>query len=133
MPGKLEIKNSSTSQDVIVFLWSADGKEQHLNSESLGSGETTGAVVKGGVKKLIVATSDGNVFWEGMVPSYGSSPITIYPEPRGVVTYRDVVLVNTIGYSSQKPFWMTGSSQIWIAVIMFVIIAAIAWYAYKRK
>ncbi len=130
MPGKLEIKNDSTSQDVIVSLWSADGKDQHLNSQSLASGETTEAVVTGGVKNLIVAASDGNVFWEGMIPSYGSAPVTIYPEQH-VVTYREVVLVNTMGYTT-SPFGITASLWIWV-VVVFVIIATVAWYMYKRK
>jgi len=128
MPGKLEINNASSSTHVVIFLWSVDGREQHLNSKTLGSGKTISAIVKGGVKMLIVATADGNIFWEGMIPSYGSVPVFIYPENR-TLTYRNTVLVNTLGYTQSSvyiPMW------VWIlAAAMTVVMAGL--YFYKRR
>lgn len=127
MPGKLEIENSSLTQSILISLWSADNKEQHLQNVTLKAGESTSAVVKGGVKRLSASTTSGTTFWDGMIPSYGDSPIMVYPETNKVV-YKDTVLVNTLGYSS-------GGIKLsrWMLILIALVIIFVSWYLFRLK
>lgn len=125
MPGKLEISNGSSTQNILISLQSIDEKEYHLALRTLEADETTSAIVKGGVKKLIVASESGDVFWEGAIPSYGSSPIIILPESK-TVTYQSMTLVNTHVSTSDRTFPM------WLAGLIILITIAM-FYIYRRR
>lgn len=130
MPGKLEIKNASSKHDIYVSVVSVTGKEKHLENQKITPGESVSAVVKGGVKKLIVS-EDGAVFWMGLIPSYGNAPVTVYPE-RKTILYRDTVLVNLLKYVSEKDSGKGSSMWLWIIIAVIVIIIAVCLY-YKYK
>jgi len=124
MPGKLEIKNGSLSEESFISLWSSDGKENHLNERNIKPQESISSVVKGGVKKLTITKKDGTVIWKGLIPSYGSTPVIIYPE-RATVTYKETVLVNLLNSNNRKFQYLA-----WV-IVLILLIMLLWWFISK--
>lgn len=122
MPGKLEIKNASSSKNIIISLMSVSENETHLDSKTIGFLEEISSVVKGGVKRLVVSHANGDIFWDGIIPSYGSSPVVIHPE-NNTVTYKDKEVVNTLSKSNKSVYsWIFGLLiALFIIAILYVL------------
>lgn len=99
MPNKVVLKNSSRSIPVVVSLLSDDRSIIDLENTLVAPSSTESVIVKGGVKKLIVRKEHGVKVWEGMVPTYGTRDIVIFPE-KAEVRYADEKLVNNLAQSA---------------------------------
>ena len=118
MSGKLEIQNGSLASNVFITLLSIDGSETHLDNKILSTGETIGSIVKGGTKRLIVANNKKDVLWEGVIPTYISQPIMIYPEHSKVI-YKDNIIPNM---RNQNGIIMNNSYVIVITILILILI-----------
>jgi len=105
MPGKLEIQNGSILKDINIALLSVDGIETLLNQKVIKKNENIKLNVSGGVKNLIVYSDTNNIIWKGMIPSYISHPIIIYPDYKRVI-YKDTIIVNTLSKKDKSKIFL---------------------------
>ena len=120
MPGKLEIQNGSITNDIHISLWSIDGEKKHLDTKKIEKNSSISLIVKGGVKMLNVSQND-LIIWKGVIPSYISSPIIIYPEYKRVV-YKDNTIVNMLSNDTNiLDIFNTSIVILLIIVILFCI------------
>lgn len=133
MPGQLDIKNNSKTTEVLLSIVSIDGKLVHVKNKPLVAEELTSVVVKGGTKKLTVFTSDGTALWDGVVPSYGTSVVDIFPDT-AIVKYKDITLVNLLKYNTLRGNGILSSRmQIGIAICLLGLVIAVAAYYIRKK
>lgn len=125
MPNKLKIFNASPHNDVVISVWSPGKERCHADRQILSNGKTTEMIVTGGVKRLVVEYG-GDIIWEGMIPSYGASPITIAPEKR-IVEYKNWKLLQL---PSQSGF---GSKAIVGIVITLALMVCLYFFTTRRK
>lgn len=133
MPGQLDIKNNSKASNILISVSSIDRKLVHVKNKRLSADEMITTIVKGGTKKLTISDDNGSVIWDGVVPSYGTSAIQIFPE-MAIVKYKDVDLVNLLKYQkSNFKILNNPRVQILIAVCLLILICAIAAYYIRKK
>ena len=132
MPGQLDIKNNSGSIKVLISVTSIDGKTSHTKNKPLDTNETVSIVIKGGTKKLTVLNNSGSIIWDGVVPSYGTSAVQIFPETT-TVKYKDITLVDTSKFSVKSNSIISSRMQIGIAILLAVLILICVGYYIRKK
>jgi hypothetical protein len=123
MSSKLEIQNGSLNSKIFITLSSIDGNEIHLDNKMINTSESIESVVKGGTKRLIIKTNENDVFWEGVIPTYVSHPVMIYPEYNKVI-YKDNIIPNMKNENNN-----TISTILTLITVLFLIIIC---YIYLR-
>lgn len=144
MPNKVVLKNSSRSIPVVVSLLSDDRSQAIIDLENklISPSSTESVIVKGGVKKLIVRKEHGVKVWEGMVPTYGTRDIVIFPE-KAEVRYADEKLVNNlaqsapgagaVAYEEEEGYSKTTLSFIFFMIFLATFLVIYMGYSYVFK
>lgn len=143
MPGKFNLQNTSVS-DVNVTINSS--KLLTLKSEPLGSipgrlvvlkpGELYSSIVNNGILSLTIKDDNDEIWWTGLVPSYGPMATQIDFENKKVTSGKQVMVnlsspnLSSSNFSEKKSF-LGGKYIIILIAILIVILAILLYYKFR--
>jgi hypothetical protein len=137
MPNKLNLQNISKITPIKITIKSINNKQIHLNSNLILPNQNTEIIIKGGTKKLSVFDTNGNVWWDGIIPSYGFLPIEIDPEQKQI-TYAGNKIINILKFNNKKNLSLSETNNKYftshevLCILILIVISVFVYFCTTR-